>query len=79
MHDDLRDAIETAKATRDALLKGDVDVKTANAVSNHNHTIVTAHAVSLRERIFVAESEAQIARIEGRASDSGIEDAALPQ
>lgn len=42
----------------------EISVKESNSVYNHNHTIITAHAVDLRERMFLAESAQQIAQQE---------------
>lgn len=55
LHNDLDDVIATAKRYRDALFEGEIDVKKANALANHNAGIITAHATKLRERIFVAD------------------------
>jgi hypothetical protein len=64
MHDDLKECIATAKLARDRLLAKELTVKEANAVTGANHIIVTAHALDLRERIFVAENQ-QAPTLEG--------------
>lgn len=64
MHDDLKSVIATARAARDALIAGTVTVKEANSIAANNHTIVAAHALDLRERIFLFETaRAEPARI----------------
>jgi hypothetical protein len=57
MNDDLQDCIATAKKARDALLEGKMSVKEANAVTGANHTIISAYALDLRERMFFAEQQ----------------------
>lgn len=56
MHEDLQDAIETAKRARDGVLDKTMSVPEANAIAANNHTIVGAYTVDLRERIFIYES-----------------------
>lgn len=55
MLDDLKEVIRTSQEARQSLVDRAIDVKTANAVAKLNGTIVTAHAIDLRERIFAAE------------------------
>ena len=57
MNNDLQDCITTAKKARDALLEGKMSVKEANGVTAANHTIISAYAYDLRERMFLAEEE----------------------
>lgn len=61
MHDDLRGCIEAAKTARDGVIKGKMSVKEANSVASNNQTIIGAHAIDLRERIFLADAESRIA------------------
>ena len=56
MHPDLTGAIEAAKAARDGVLEKTISVKEANSVAANNQTIITAHAIDLRERIFLADT-----------------------
>lgn len=63
MHRDLEECIETARIARDRLLSGRMTVKEANSVAANNHTVISAHALDLRERIFVAETERPDARV----------------
>ncbi len=55
MHEDLKEVIETSRRARDAVLAETLSVKAANSVAAHNHAIVSAHALDLRQRIFDSE------------------------
>lgn len=68
MHADLIEAIETARKARDNVLDKSISVREANAVAANNHTIVTAHALTLRERIFLAETATVPLRLKGKAA-----------
>lgn len=77
MHDDLKEVIAVARATRDALIRKEIGVKESNSIYNHNHSIATAYAIDLRERIFIAESagmERSLGALERRET-AGIETA----
>lgn len=65
MHPDLLSCIETAKQARDGVLDKSLTVKEANAIAGNNHTIVTAHALDLRERMFLADSAGGLPRLPG--------------
>jgi hypothetical protein len=64
MHTDLIEVIATAKEMRNRLMNKEVAVKEANGVAAQNHAILQAHAIDLRTRMFLAESQQQIARHE---------------
>lgn len=66
MHEDLKEVIATAKAARAKLLDKEIAVKEANGIYNQNHSILTAYAIDLRNRIFLAESAEAIASHETR-------------
>ena len=62
MHADLAECIATARHVRDAVLVKTMSIKEANAVTAANHTVITAHALDLRERIFLSEIESRTAK-----------------
>lgn len=67
MHDDLASCIQTARASRDQLLDGKLSVAEANAITGANHIIISAHALDLRERMFLADvsDDEAVARLTG--------------
>jgi hypothetical protein len=56
MHEDLKECIDMAKIARKGLIEKTMDVRRANAIASQNHAILSAHAIDLRERIFIAQS-----------------------
>lgn len=63
MHPDLEEVIKTAKQVRSKLIEGKMDIGQANAVVKQNQMIVAAFALDLRERMFLAGDDDNIARI----------------
>jgi hypothetical protein len=55
MHQELQECIDTARQARAALFSKEIDIKMANSIANHNQTIIQAHAIDLRTRIFLHE------------------------
>ena len=65
MNQDLKDCIATAKIARQALVDRQMSVKEANAITAANHTIISAYALDLRERMFASEIEGRTAKSAG--------------
>lgn len=70
--DDIREVIESAKENRKAVVEGARTVKEANTINNANHTIIAAHKLDLRKRMFEAEMAGQIDDQARRAGEEGV-------
>lgn len=56
MHNDLLDCIQAAKTARDRCAAGEISPKSANAIAANNKTIIDAHTLDLRLRMFAADT-----------------------
>jgi len=74
MKEDLAEVAATAKEARRMVMNKDISVKEANAVAAQNTTILQAHQIDLRERMFRWESERQQARAIAADQQPRVED-----
>ncbi len=69
MNTDLIDVVKTSKKARDQLIKGNISVKEANAISNKNHNVIGSYALDLRSRMFDAEMTSVAERVQRIAAE----------